>query len=292
MFFTGPKTPVTNKKPRDYTFRIASSGNTSTNNKKNFNILEPSSGNSSLFSRPNIEVIIRGHIREAFSNNDLRDFIMVLKETYNTRIFIHTWAEKNGSRSWKENYKFKKNKDLNEQKKQDTTPVTINMIEEYFINIELAHIMIENDQNLTLVGQKDGLICKSLCPIIAWKNMWAGRYNLIHAINNLVKPDSTVLEFRFDLFSISNSCNSLFTVNSVYEKCKNLKTSFMEDKPKCFSTRYICGLDNFMIGSFKQLFDLITWFHTDLDNIIALYPNVEAQEFLVLIMINRGRISK
>ena len=227
-------------------------------------------------TKPDIVVIIRGHIREAFFNNKLRKFVMFLKEIYNIRIFIHTWDEINGSKSWKDS------------NKQNTTKVTIKMIQEYFTNIHISRILIENDQNLisTLIGGTEGLLCKSLCPVIAWKNMWVGKYNLINEMNNMVNPDSTVLEFRFDLFCKSNSCHTLFTEKIVYEKCSILQTCFEEYKPQCLASTFTYGLDNLMIGSFHQLFTLFCLFHTDLDNIMAKYPNIQSQEFLVLQTIN------
>jgi len=135
--------------------------------------------NNGLFSkteRQQIVVIIRGHIRDGFSNDKLRKFVDFLVKHYNARIFIHTWSEVNGSKSWKET------KNMGVSNKRDGTMVTPNMIQDYFTNITLSSILIENDKDLKLIGSVEGQIGKSCCPTLAWKNMWAGKYNMFSGI--------------------------------------------------------------------------------------------------------------
>jgi len=238
--------------------------------------------NNGIFSsrKQHIVVIIRGHIREGFSNDKLRNFVNFLMKHYNVRIFIHTWSEVNGSKSWKET------PNLGVSNHQDSTQVTPKMIQDYFTNITLSRIVIENDKNLKLIGSVEGQLAKSCCPKIAWKNMWAGKYNMFSQMKNEMNPELTTIEFRFDLFCHSNSCHSNFSEYSVYERCSNLSTFFKEYKPRCLSTDFTCGLDNLMIGSFQQLTTLITYFHTKLSVVLAMYPNTEYQEFLVFHMID------
>jgi len=102
-----------------------------------------------------------------------------------------------------------------------------------------------------------------------------------------VNPKITTIEFRFDLFCQSNSCHSNFTEYSMYDRCSNLSTVFNEHKPRCLSTNLICGLDNLMIGTFDQLFNLITYFHTKLSIVLAMYPNTTHQEFIVFQLIEK-----
>lgn len=197
--------------------------------------------NNGLFSRKEkqqIVVIIRGHIRDGFSNDKLLKFVIFLIKHYHARIFIHTWSEVNGSKSWKET------PNLGVSNKRNGTRVTQKMIQDYFTNITINSIIIENDEDLKLIGSVEGQLGKSCCPKIAWKNMWAGKYNIFNLIKSEVKPSTTTIEFRFDLFCRSNSCHSNFTEYSVYERCSNLSTVFLEYKPRCLSTNLTCGLDN------------------------------------------------
>ena len=239
--------------------------------------------NNGFFSKtekPQIVVIIRGHIREGFTNDKLRNFVQFLIKHYHARIFIHTWSEVNGSKSWKET------PNMGVSNHADSTQVTPKMIQDYFSNITLSRIVIENDKDLKLIGTVEGQLGKSCCPKIAWKNMWAGKYNIFNQMKNEVNPECTTIEFRFDLFCHSNSCHSNFSEYSVYERCSNLGTFFHEYKPRCLATDLVCGLDNLMIGSFRQLTTLITYFHTKLSMITDMYPNIENQEFMVFHMID------
>lgn len=239
--------------------------------------------NNGIFTntKPHIIIIIRGHIREGLTNDKLRNFVNFLVKHYNAQIFIHTWSEVNGSNSWKE----KPNSGV--LNKRDGTLVTPKMIQDYFSNITLRSILIENDKDLKLIGSVEGQMGKSCCPKIAWKNMWAGKYNIFNQIKSELNPQITTIEFRFDLFCNSNSCHSNFTEYSVYERCSNLSSVFNEYKPRCLSTNLTCGLDNLMIGSFDQLFQVITYFHTKLSFIMTMYPDTEYQEFMVFHLIER-----
>ena len=88
------------------------------------------------------------------------------------------------------------------------------IIYEYFNDLQhlIKYIIIDDDTNIQLIGNLEGIICNTKTPIIGWKRYWYGKYKIIDYIyNNEDNKHKITINTRFDLFN--NSYNfSLDTI--------------------------------------------------------------------------------
>ncbi len=218
-------------------------------------------------------LFLRGHIRNSFSNNQLYYLIKQLHADFNIKLYIHTWSILQSNISWRE-------LPLN------AVPVTREMIIHYFKDLApiIEEIMIEDDKEISLIGSVDGLICKSKCPTLAWKNMWYGKYNMLEHIYNLEKELGTdllktpILNMRFDIQDnyISFQYHTITSFLTQYLGSSISRNEFVYNKFKP-------GIDNIYLGSIQTMYDLAKHFYLHLDTIVKKYPNIINQEELVFL---------
>jgi hypothetical protein len=220
--------------------------------------------------------MIRGHVRSSFETPYLYNTIKYLSLNNELELYIHTWDIFQSKISWR---------NLEEK----NTKVTVDIINNYFKDLTplIKKIIIENDKNIVLHGYKEGFIVNA--PLIGWKNMWYGQFQLIHYIKNNVKnSNSLVINMRFDLFDNSivfDFMNVLKFINNViyYKNLTNqtlTKNIFIKNHPRCF------GIDNIYIGNINTMHTLISHFHYNLDHIINIYifnKKIKCHEVLVFL---------
>lgn len=214
-----------------------------------------------------IGLIIRGHERNVFSNSRLYNFVKSLTNEFDTDIYIHTWNKSVGSISWRDlsHYEFRE--------------IDINQIREYFKDIHIKKIIIDDDTKITLTGPEEGNVCSGPCPRISWKRMWYGKYKIIDYIKN---KNNTFYDFviniRFDVFE---NINNIYDENEILEKVRKLaqfkvvnQIYFLKDQP-------CAGIDNCYIGNQTVMFFLTENFHKYLQEIEPRYVPNFYTEYLV-----------
>ncbi len=214
-------------------------------------------------------IMLRGHIRDSFQDDKLYLFIRELMTKYNLFIYIHTWDILQNKLSWR---------------KLDQINVNVNeqMILNYFRECRSAikNIIIENDNNINLIGRLIGTISATKMPVVGWKNMWYGMNSNITKISYDISPETPVVNLRFDLFNVFKGTLSSVTPKRAIEFIdKNYKTNYT--KNIFIYNEEKIGIDNIIIGNVVTMFKLINTFNVNLDNIILKYPNVKNQEFIV-----------
>jgi hypothetical protein len=107
-------------------------------------------------------VILRGHIRDGFKNDKMYRFIKKIREISHIKLYIHTWTENNGKQSWK-------NYDKRFEHIHNTSIVTDTLIKDYFREIPIEYILIENDEQIQINGEKTGFICMSNARLLLGK---------------------------------------------------------------------------------------------------------------------------
>jgi len=201
-----------------------------------------------------IAFTIRGHLRNGLTDNQLKNYIALLKQNHDVDIFLHTWRESEAKSSYRT---------LNYDSQFKVTP---KILKDYFGDIAIKKIIIDDDSALELHGNLEGTIQGGKCPTIAWKRMWAGQFKLIsHLYHNHRYDYDQVVNTRYDLFTHHDkSC--------CYTPIKNLlkmtaETSRLTLKyPKYY--RRLTGVDNYYCGELETLYELIGDFHYKLDNIL------------------------
>lgn len=220
-----------------------------------------------------IIIILRGHIRDSFDNNKIYNYLLYLSNIYNTYIFIHTWNIKSNDISWK-------------NIKKDNSIINEDIINNYFKNIKIQKIFIDDESNVDLIGNVEGYINTTLMPIKGWKYMWYGIYKISdYILKNINKYNLDVntytLNIRFDYFTNStiNQYN-LNDLNLLYNFDKN-KIRFMKNK---IDTKKMYGIDNIYFGKFYKIYYTARLFHSNLDYIIICFKDIHSQERLVYIL--------
>ena len=214
--------------------------------------------------------VIRGHIRNSFDTTKLYDFIEELYNIYpDLKIFIHTWNIFANNISWR-----KININNNE--------VTQELIYNYFGKLKtcIKHIIIDNDKNISLIGNLNGNVSISPMPLIGWKNYWYGKYKIIDYIYNQQQYDEeTIVNFRFDLFSNSNNFDKNLIIDFI-KKNNEIKIT----KNMFLFNHAANGNDNIYIGNINTMYKLISKFFYELDDILCKHNNIRHQEQLVYII--------
>ena len=212
-------------------------------------------------------LILRGHIRNAFDNDELFNLINIIyRLTAKLEIYIHTWSIKQNDMSWRK-------MDI------DSTPITKETIITYFRTLTylIKHIIIEDDTQIIITGNKFGVINKGKMPILGWKNYWYGKYQIINHLYMLEKDhEKLVINTRFDVLSGRFPLDKTDILKFIEKNKKELLS-----KNKFISETNCYGIDNIYIGSIKTQYKLIKHFHENLDAIVKNNSNRNEQEFLV-----------
>jgi UDP-galactopyranose mutase len=230
-----------------------------------------------------ILLVLRGHIRETFSNNRLQTFLELLDNYINYDIYIQSWnyneAQKN--MSWRE---------------LDDNRILIN--KEYILNKfsnKIKHkikkiIILEDDNSIisNLNGDINGKIGGT--SKLGWKKMWFGINEIYKDINEL--EYNITISMRFDLFvdrliktvpKQYNYINNYFNYDN-FIKILDLKLliknkiNFLNDYLN-MSVKWC--IDNYIVGYTKYIKTITKEFNENLDNILYKYPENYHQEYYV-----------
>ena len=127
-------------------------------------------------------LIIRGHIRNSFDNKDLYHLVKKINDIVdNLIIYIHTWNIYANNVSWRE-------------REENNTQVTKELIKEYFGDLNIVDIIIDDDKKIELIGNTKGNIYNGKMPIIGWKNYWYGKYKIIKHIHEKITGTTTYIK--------------------------------------------------------------------------------------------------
>jgi hypothetical protein len=221
----------------------------------------------------NMILILRGHIRDSFKNDNLYNLIVELAKLFDIDIYIHTWNILQNGLSWRplEVIKNEVNKEL---------------IYDYFRDHKslIKHIIIDNDENIKLNGLTDGVISHSKIPKKGWKNMWYGIHSILEYIYTNVSQTEKIIHTRFDVLQNSNSFNRDQIIDFIN---KNINNPILNDRNIFISDKLIFGIDNIYLGIVKNMYTVAKRFYYELDDIEKIYPETFHPEFLVMLESDR-----
>ena len=208
-----------------------------------------------LWMSKRIALVLRGHIRDAFSNDLLRQFLtqMSTDPRLCVHLYIQTWQKNDASPncSWR---------------KLDDEPsleVTSDVLLSY-IPISAYRTMILNEENAVLVGDVDGMIGGT--SKLGWKRMWYGLFTIMNVIRNGSFVYDSVVSLRFDFFGSYVSGRSLDDFGRVVTTDELVEWVVASETQRIsFLTEHACtGIDNCYIGPADQIFTLCACFHFNL----------------------------
>jgi len=213
-------------------------------------------------------VVLRGHIRDSFNNDQLYHLMRELHDgDPGLQIYISTYNIVQSSISWR-------------QIEQIDTPVDAAMIRRYFRDLTplIQKIEIHDDSAISLVGRVEGPIGTNCgVPLIGWKNYWYCKYQIIAYLHSILKERTQpIFTLRFDLFLNSNRFDMCEIQEFIERRRSGVeRIHFMRD-------HHFPGLDNIYVGTIDLLYQLTSHFHKNLDSILERYPDIHHQECLVM----------
>lgn len=216
-----------------------------------------------------VAIYLRGHERDTFKKKQLINFLLLLKKNdIIFHIYIHTWHKSEARLSWR---RLSNNGEL----------INLKKINDYFSELDqdiIKNITIEDDTLINIIGLTDGVVCKSLMPIIGWKRMWAGIMTGAEIINKAPYIYKCILNIRIDNFQCYQSQISGMNEFNIINEIKKF-----DIKEKFFFFELNYGVDNCFIATPDMHYKLIKYFNYELDEITKKPENCDCrnQEFLV-----------
>ena len=211
-------------------------------------------------------IMLRGHIRDSFNNDKLYNLILNLSYKYNIRIYIHTWNKKANNISWRH---YQENNDI----------IDDSIILNYFKDLNVVSITIDDDYLINIEGNKKGNIYSSTMPIIGWKNMWYGIQKVIDVVYNYEMDNVLILNTRFDVLTNSCKINGDRLVEWISKTINESDGKI--NKNIFFKKNDLSGIDNQIIGDKYTMKKLIDHFNKNLDKINDKYKHLISQEYSV-----------
>jgi hypothetical protein len=215
-----------------------------------------------------MNLLIRGHIRKSFLNDELYNLIKTIYLKNPTlKIYIHTWVIVQNNITWR-------------KIEEDLTPVNEEFIRSYFKDLMclIAHIIIDNGKKNNLIGNTKGTINGGPMPIIGWKNYWYGQKRIIDYLDGVFNDKNvTIINMRFDILNVHGLPLQAEKIVDFIETHKNMvfyKNVFIYGKGHA-------GVDNIYIGSLDCQKRLIYHFHNNMDSIIRTNEKIIKQELFV-----------
>lgn len=209
-------------------------------------------------------IVIRGHIRNSFTTNDLYNLLKYLSEKYTIKIYIHTWSIKQNNVSWR-------------PIENDFTEINIEYFQSYFQDLFkfVKKIIIEDDTNIKLYGNVDGKMVLTKTNMLGWKRYIYGQHKIIkYLYHKKYHKNKFLLNIRFDLFTNSFIFPYDEIINFINNNyINNTKNIFLRDGE-------YCGIDNIIIGTIKTNYQLLSSIHYHLDDILVDNKNLEHPEFI------------
>jgi hypothetical protein len=211
-----------------------------------------------------MNIVIRGHIRNAFETEELYELLKCMADKYDIKIFIHTWDKKQNTLSWR-------------HIEEDSTPVTTELIRSYFkdIFVNVKEIIIESDSDIELHGNVEGKLASSRTSLLGWKRYIFGNYQVIKYVYDISdNKDEFLLNIRFDLFTNSY----VFPLEEIISFIKN-NYGIAHRHNKFLREGNFCGIDNIIVGSTESQYALISKIHFSLDDILEYHQDMKHPEF-------------
>jgi hypothetical protein len=199
-----------------------------------------------------LALVIRGHVRDGLFSTGLKQHIDYMQQRgHKVDLFLHSWSESEARCSYRK---------LDRSHLFTITPEYLNA---YFKGCTVKKILVQDDSALKLHGNLTGTVSSTKCPVIAWKRMWAGKYEIIKYVYDTYCGDyDRVISTRYDMFTNSVCYTPVKNLLALSDDVSKLSLKY----PKYY--RLLKGVDNYYAGTVETLHSISYDFHYSLDNIL------------------------
>jgi hypothetical protein len=223
-----------------------------------------------LSCKKNLNIIVRGHIRSSFDDNALKSLVDALSSNFQVGLYIQSWNIFQSGLSWRS---------LEEVKKE----VGYETIREYFANsmANIKSIDIIDDSKIVHVGNTEGNIGRTPCPVLAWKNMY---YGMLAASSKVVaneSPLSITMQMRFDILSNPFRSSEMDIIDFA-----NKQHEFIEkrldptERIRFLKMQCFLGVDNIYMAKTEDMHKFISYMYYDMDRILHVHRGTMHQEHI------------
>jgi hypothetical protein len=193
---------------------------------------------------------IRGHLRDGLSDNRLLNYIRLLRKSHEVDLFLHSWSESEAKSSYRP---------LDYSK---VFVVKESHLTDYFAGCNIKKIIISDDSQVKLYGNTLGKLPGDLCPVLSWKRMWAGKFELMSSVLTHSGEYDRAITTRYDMFTNSVCYTPVKNLLALSDDVSKLSLKY----PKYY--RLLKGVDNYYAGTVETLHSISYDFHYSLDNIL------------------------
>lgn len=220
-----------------------------------------------MADRP-LNLIVRGHIRSSFNDAKLKCLLDELGLNFDLRAYVQTWSVFQNSLSWR------KVEDI-------PTKVTEEAVRSYFGEIDVRRVRIIDDSKITHIGNTEGTIGRTPCPVRAWKNMYYGMMSASSTVLASEDPSSISVQMRFDILSNPFSPSMQEIVEFVKRDYEVLSSGDQpNERMRFLRMRCFMGVDNIYMSTNEDLNRFISYMYYDMDRVLHLHRRTVHQEHI------------
>lgn len=215
-----------------------------------------------------LNLVIRGHVRSAFENDGLRQIVHCLSDQFETRIYAQTWNVVQNSISWR------KIPEINDVVDEEA-------VRSYLDSPNLKSVIVLDDSKIRHHGNTEGNIGRTPCPILAWKNMYYGKFVALESLVREEGPDEVTYQFRFDT-ALNSMCPKksqiMRLINKEYQSFKD--GSLGDERIRFTQMKCVCGVDNAYIATAGDMYRFVSYMYYEMDRILEVHKGTINQEHI------------
>ena len=219
-------------------------------------------------AKKKINLILRGHIRSSFSDSRLRVLLDEISNSFDMGIYVQTWSIVQNGLSWR-----------NLSVVEDM--VTKEMVVDYLGGERIREMRILDDSKIKHHGNIEGRIGRTPCPVIAWKNMYYGKFVASRDVIGREDPRSATLQMRFDILSNPFSPKEAQIMDYIMRNRAFFDgDDDMEERIKFLWMRCFMGVDNLYMATAEDMHKFISYMYYDMDRILNFHRRTVHQEHI------------
>lgn len=218
-------------------------------------------------SRP-LNLVVRGHIRSSFGDDKLKGLLDDLAAAFDLRVYVQTWSVIQNGLSWR---KLEALEDA----------VTEEAVRSYFGSVPVKSLRILDDAKIVHVGNTEGKIGRTPCPVLAWKNMYYGMLSAATSVSEAESPDSISAQMRFDILSNPFSPSKQELIDFFAREYEVISSkSHPEERVRFLRMRCFMGVDNIYMCRADDMQRFISYMYFDMDRMLHFHRRTIHQEHI------------
>jgi hypothetical protein len=220
-----------------------------------------------MSSRP-LNLVVRGHVRSSFRDGRLRGLVDKISEVFDVGLYCQTWNVFQNNLSWRR---------LDENREE----MTEDIVNKYFEGLKIKGVKILDDSAIKHHGNTEGVIGRTPCPVMAWKNMYYGKFVASRCVVEKEPAESVTMQMRFDILSNPFSPREeeiLDFVRSDYALFE--ESSLGDERMRFLRMRCFLGVDNLYMATAHDMHKFISYMYYDMDRILHFHRRTIHQEHI------------